>query len=234
MQERPSSKYQILRRQKPWRDAYYYQKTEVLYQLTFHFCKRFLPAHGDRTVDQMIQAARSGKQNIIEGTEDGVTSTEMHVKLLNVARSSVQELREDYRDYLLSRNLIIWTSTHSRYESMQNFCKSHNMVEDYQPYFDKWNAEEMANIALTLCYMTDAMLNHILLAIEKVFVEQGGIKERMHAARTGYRKEQDHQLQELKQKNTQQEMKITQLEAEITRLKALLAHHGINDQNYNN
>jgi four helix bundle suffix protein len=171
----------------------------------------------------MIQAARSGKQNIIEGTEDGVTSTEMHVKLLNVARSSIQELREDYRDYLLSRNLIIWTPTHTRYESMQVFCKKHNAIEDYQPYFAKWNAEEMANIALTLCYMTDTMLNHHLIAIEKEFVEQGGIKERMHAARTGYRKEQDKEMQELRLKTASQE-------AEIARLKALLTQHGINYQ----
>ena len=84
--------YQILKRQRPWRDAYFYQKSEVLYQMTYQFCKRFLPAYGDRMVDQMIQAARSGKQNIIEGTEDGVTSTEMYIKLLNVARSSIQEL----------------------------------------------------------------------------------------------------------------------------------------------
>lgn len=225
----PQKEYQILKRQKPWRSAYYYQKSEVLYQLTFQFCQRFLPANGDRTVDQMKQAARSGKQNIIEGTEDGVASTEMYVKLLNVARSSIQELREDYRDYLLSRNLTIWTPAHNRYESMQTFCKTHNTVEDYQPYFDKWTAEEMANTALTLCYMTDTMLNHILIAIEKEFVEQGGIKERMHAARTGYRKEQDRQLQDLKQKNTQQEIKITQMEAEIIRLKNLLVRHGIND-----
>lgn len=214
-------KYQILKRQRPWRDAYFYQKSEVLYQLTFQFCQRFLPAHGDRTVDQMVQAARSGKQNIIEGTEDGVTSTEMHVKLLNVARSSIQELREDYRDYLLSRNLIIWTPTHSRYDSMQTFCKKHNTVEDYQPpYFAKWNAEEMANIALTLCYMTDAMLNHHLIAIEKEFVEQGGIKERMHAARTGYRQEQDRELQALRQKTILQETEITRLKTEISQLKA--------------
>lgn len=89
----PEGKYQVLRRQMPWREAYYYQKSEVLYQLTYTFCQRFLPSHGDRTVDQMVQAARNGKQNIIEGTEDGETSTEMHIKLLNVARSSLQELR---------------------------------------------------------------------------------------------------------------------------------------------
>ena len=212
--------FQVLKRQRPWRDAYYYQKTEVLYQLTYVFCQRFLTPHGDRTVDQMVQAARSGKQNIIEGTEDGETSTEMHVKLLNVARSSLQELREDYRDYLLSRMLPIWDDTHPRYQSMQDFCREHNKVEDYQPYFQKWSDEEMANIALTLCYQTDAMLNKTLLRMEKEFVEEGGIKERMHAARTGYRQEQDAELARLRQE-------VPALRKEIQRLQALLTHHGI-------
>lgn len=174
---------QVLKRQAPWRNTYFYQKSEVLYHLTYVFCKRFLPAHGDRTVDQMIQAARSGKQNIVEGIEDGVASTEMQLKLLNVARSSIQELREDYRDYLISRNLTIWTEGHNRYSKMQEFCKIHNRVEDYQPHFDKWNNEEMANTALTLCYMVDTMLNRHLISLEKEFVTQGGIK-RTHACRT--------------------------------------------------
>ena len=207
------SKYQILKRQKPWRDAYYYQKSEVLYQLTFAFCQRFLPTHGDRTVDKMIQAARSGKQNIIEGTEDGETSTEMHIKLMNVARASLQELREDYRDYLLSRALPIWDALHPRYQSMQNFCREHNKTDDYQPFLQKWSDEEMANTALTLCYQTDSMLHKVLLRMEKEFVEQGGIKERMYAARTGYRQAQDAELIQLRQ--------------EVQRLKTLLDQHGI-------
>ncbi len=213
-------KFQILKRQKPWRDAYYYQKTEVLYQMTYVFCQRFLSAHSDRTVDQMVQAARSGKQNIIEGTEDGETSTEMHVKLMNVARASLQELREDYRDYLLSRMLPIWETLHPRYQSMQEFCKQHNKVEDYQPYFQKWNDEEMANIALTLCYQTDSMLHKVLLRMEKEFVEQGGIKERMHAARTGCRQAQDAELAQLRQE-------VPALRKEIERLKSLLEKNGI-------
>ena len=213
-------KYQILKRQKPWRDAFYYQKSEVLYHLTFAFCQRFLPQHGDRTVDQMVQAARSGKQNIIEGTEDGETSSEMHIKLLNVARSSLQELREDYRDYLLSRMLRIWESSHPRYRAMQDFCRGHNRVEDYQPFFQKWNDEEMANIALTLCYQTDTMLHKVLLRMEKEFVEQGGIKERMYAARTGYRQAEDAELASLRQE-------VPALRNEVLRLKALLDQHGI-------
>ena len=213
-------KYQVLKRQKPWREYYFYQKSEVLYHLTFVFCRRFLPLHGDRTVDQMVQAARSGKQNIIEGNEDGVTSTEMQVKLLNVARSSIQELREDYRDYLISRNLVIWNEGHERYNNMKTFCRQHNKVEDYQPFFQRWTDEEMANIALTLCYMTDSMLNKFLLTLENEFVEQGGIKERMHSARTGYRKQQDEEFAALKEKVKEQEI-------EIERLKNLLKENNI-------
>ena len=77
----------FLRRQANWEELYFYKKTDVLYQLTFAFTKRFLKM-GDRTIDQMVQAARSGKQNIAEGCADGVSSTEMEIKLINVARAS--------------------------------------------------------------------------------------------------------------------------------------------------
>ena len=174
-------------------------------------------------MDQMVQAARSGKQNIIEGTEDGETSTEMQVKLMNVARASLQELREDYRDYLMSHRLKIWDSSHQRYHSMQDFCRQHNRVEDYQPFFQKWSNEEMANIALTLCYQTDAMMHKVLLRMEQEFVEQGGIKERMHAARTGYRQAQDEELARLRRE-------VPALRAEVARLKKLLEENGIEDK----
>ena len=85
----------IFRQVSKWQDLWFYQKAVVLYQMTFVFCERFLPKHGDRTVDQMVQAARSGKQNIVEGSEDGKTSTAMEINLLNVARSSIGELRQD-------------------------------------------------------------------------------------------------------------------------------------------
>ena len=98
----------VLLNEVQYQDLYFYQKSEVLYALTYHFAKRFLPSRGDRTVDQMVQAARSGKQNIIEGLADGMTSTEMQLKLLNVARSSLKELRADYEDYLRTRHLTLW------------------------------------------------------------------------------------------------------------------------------
>lgn len=91
-----------------WRNLHLYQKSNALYQLTVVFCKKFLPQYGNRTVDQMVQAARSGKQNIVEGCEDGKTSTEMELKLINVARASIGELREDYEDYLKSHSLSLW------------------------------------------------------------------------------------------------------------------------------
>lgn len=80
----------VLNKQTNWKNLWFYQKTVVLYQMTYSFTKRFLPKYGDRTVDQMIQAARSGKQNIVEGPADGVTSMELELKLLNVARASIR------------------------------------------------------------------------------------------------------------------------------------------------
>ena len=103
---------------------------------------------------------------------------------------------------------------------MRDFCKGHNRLEDYQPYFEKWGAEEMANTAITLCHQTDTMLNRHLRTLEKEFVEQGGIKERMHAARTGYRQQQDAKLAALRHT-------VPQLQAEIARLKRILEDNGI-------
>lgn len=99
---------QVLRQVVKWQDLHFYRKSDVLYQLTCIFCQRFLPLCGDRTVDQMVQAARSCKQNIVEGSEDGATSTEMELKLLNVARASNAELREDYLDFIKRHHLVQW------------------------------------------------------------------------------------------------------------------------------
>ena len=112
----------ILKNQTKWEDLYYYRKTVVLYQMTIVFCRRFLPKHGDRTVDQMVQAARSGKQNIVEGLADGVTSTEMELKLLNVARASIKELKEDYLDYLTAHGLVRWKVGHPRFGALLAFA----------------------------------------------------------------------------------------------------------------
>ena len=210
----------IFRRVPKWQDLWFYQKSEVLYQMTFVFCERFLPKFGDRTVDQMLQAARSGKQNIVEGSEDGKTSTEMELKLLNVARSSIGELRQDYEDFLKSRNLHIWTRDDTRFQPMQEFTKSHNQLANYEPYFQKWTAEEMANVGLTLCYQVDTMMNKYLKKLEDIFVKEGGVKERMHKARTEYRMQQDKRLEELERRLPLLEQQLSATQAEAAQWKA--------------
>ena len=214
----------VLQNEVPVRNLYFYQKTEVAYVLTFHFVKRFLPAKGDRTVDQMLQAARSGKQNIIEGLADGITSTEMQLKLLNIARSSLKELRADYEDYLQTRHLTVWNTQHPRYDEMLQFCRNHNLVADYEPFFSKWNDEELCNIALTLLHMTDRMMKTYLTALDKQFVMQGGIKERMYAARTGYRKGQEEELKRLREENKHLRQQVPILEQQIEQLLSKKRH----------
>lgn len=205
-----------------WRALRFFQKSEALYQLTFVFCERFLPQHGDRTVDQMVQAARSGKQNIIEGFEDGKTSVEMEMKLLNVARSSIHELREDFKDYLLSHHFPLWDIQHPRYRRMHDFTKRCNRLRDYEPFFQMWNDEEMANTGYTMCCQIDVMMNGYLKALEDRFRKEGGMKERMYRARTGYRAQQDQLLKQMETTIKQQEEKIRQLEAELERLKKMI------------
>jgi len=206
------------------KDLFFYQKSEVLYALTFVFVKRFLPANGDRTTDQMIQAARSGKQNIVEGLSDGVTSTELQMKLLNVARSSFKELKADYDDYILTRHLTQCESSHSRYDYMLNFCRMHNKVEDYEPFFQKWNAEELCNVALTLLHMVDRMMKTFMEGLEQQFITEGGIKERMYAARTGYRQEVDNELQRLRDENKGLRQQVPVLQQQIQQLQAEKRH----------
>lgn len=205
----------ILRDQTNWEKLFFYQKTVVLYQMTYVFCKRFLPRHGDRTVDQMIQAARSGKQNIVEGCADGVTSTEMELKLLNVARASLKELKEDYLDYIRSRSLALWDKSHPRYDGLLKFCRQRNKLEEYEPFFEKWTDEELANCANTLCHMVDKMIATHLKNKETDFTENGGIRERMTAARLGRRKTQNEEIAALRAENASLRREIAALKARL-------------------
>ena len=223
MQQKPANTIaSVLRQQTNWKELWFFPNTVVLYQLTFVFTRRFLPLYGDRTVDQMVQAARSGKQNIVEGSADGVTSMEMELKLLNVARSSMQELQEDYEDYLLSHQLTKWTQGHPRFESMLTYCREHNNLADYEPFFERWTDEEAANIAVTLCRMVDKMMLTYQKKKEEEFVTQGCIRERMTAARLGYRTNQQetieqlqHELELLKKENQKLKDTINSLKNKI-------------------
>ena len=209
----------VLQNEVPVRNLYFYQKTEVAYVLTFHFVKRFLPAKGDRTVDQMLQAARSGKQNIIEGLADGITSTEMQLKLLNIARSSLKELRADYEDYLRTRALPQWTRSHPRFNTMRSWARSESFIRQYAEYARRMSDEELANLGITLCHQTIYMLGQLLKTQQERFVTQGGIKERMHSVRSSYRQEQEAIITALKQENASLRQHIKQLEEYIKEVK---------------
>ena len=213
-----NTKGKVLKKAVVWKELYFYRKSDTLYQLTVEFCKRFLPPYGDRTVDQMVQAARSGKQNIVEGSEDGQTSSEMEIKLLNVARGSLQELRADYQDYLNTHRLTVWHRESERQQRLRDFCHSHNDYCDYEPLLAKMNDEEMANMALTLCHQTDKMMCAYIEKLEERFVREGGIKERMYAARTGYRAEQDAHMRALEAENQRLKAENAQLKRKLEEL----------------
>ena len=213
---------QVLRKKVNWRTLHFYQKADTLYQLIVVFCKRFLPPYGDRTVDQMIQAARSGKQNIVEGCEDGMTSTEMEIKLINVARSSLQELHEDYEDYLHTRHLPLWNVMHPRYDRMLAFCREHNSYEHYEAYVTSLFDEDLANLSITLCRFTDKMITTYLQYLEKRFIEEGGIKERMHAARSGFRQQEEQRIHHLQSQIAQLQQALLEKDEEIQRLREIL------------
>ena len=202
----------VMRKQTNWHNLWFYQKAVVLYQLTYVFTRRFFPAYGDRTVDQMVQAARSGKQNIVEGSADGGTSMELELKLLNVARSSIQELLEDFEDYLLTHRLTKWLVGHPRYDGMLKYCREHNYLSDYQPFFEKWTDEEAANIGITLCHMVDKMMMKYQQKKSDEFVTDGGIRERMTAARLGYRTSQRETIEQLS-------LEVERLQRENNQLK---------------
>ena len=209
----------VLRKATVWQKLNFYKRSEILYQLTVAFCRRFLPKFGDRTVDQMVQAARSTKQNIVEGYSDGQISFEMELKLLGVARGSNQELLADYRDYLVANGGVEWKGVNTRFDALHKFCREHTEISAYQPYFAKWSGEEMANCAICLSHMIDKALTTIIAKKDEEFVTQGGIRERMTAARLGYRTDQRERIAILERENAT-------LRAEVARLKAKLAGRG--------
>ncbi len=167
-----------------------YRKSEVIYQGTVVFCRRFLSAHGDRTVDQMTQAARSCKQNIAEGSAASGTSKETEIKLTNVARATLDELIEDYLDWLKSHGSAEWPSDDERRIAARDYSKAHSDWPDWQKFFETRPAETVANLMLTICHQTRYMLDKMIAAQEEDFKRHGGVRERMHAARTAARGEE--------------------------------------------
>lgn len=165
-----------------------YKKSMCVYDVTFYFAHKFL-RKGDRTIDQMIQAARSGKQNIVEGCSASTTSAEMEIKLLNVAKASLQELLEDYKDYLRVRGLQLWNESSEKHEQARRVCAIHNESEYYQNAIKERSDETIANIAIILIRQTDYLLKRYFDRIKQDFLENGGIKEEMTRGRLKWRNE---------------------------------------------
>lgn len=211
----------VLRKAVVYTSLRFYQRSDVLYQLTQLFCGRYLPKYGDRTVDQMVQAARSTKQNIAEGSSDGQTSTETELKLLGIARGSNQELLEDYQDYLKRKGRAEWfVEKNPRFERLHAFCQHHSQYEDYRPLIAKMDDEELANMAICLCHQVDAAMTKYIEKKDREFTTEGGIRERMTAARLEQRSTQKEIIE-------QQAREIEALRKEVARLSALLQQAGI-------
>lgn len=159
-----------------------YQKGVAIYDLTKLFLKNHIPPR-DRTYDQMLQAARSGKANIVEGRSDAAVSMEMEIKLYGVAVGSLEELLNDYEDYLRTNNLPIWTKEHPRYEKMRLFCADNNDSKAFINLYSKMNVEEFCNLMLTLIHQNLCMLRKLTELVKEDFLKKGGIKEQMSRAR---------------------------------------------------
>jgi len=160
-----------------------FQKARIVYDGTIKFCERFLEKR-DRTCDQMIQAARSGKQNIIEGTKASGTSKETEIKLINVARASQEELLEDYRDFLRVRGVPLWAKDSKEALFVRKLgAKKDVSYESYRTYIETRPPEVVANILICLIHQTNYLLDQQLRHLEAAFVKEGGLRERMTRAR---------------------------------------------------
>lgn len=164
-----------------------YKLSLIIQDITDWFTKKFLASYGDRTVDQMRQAARSGKQNIVEGSCAAATSRETEIKLTNVAKASLKELLEDYRDYLRHHNLNLWSKDDPRVLQVRTFARSHSDPSEFISRLETRSAETVCNITITLLHQLDYMLYCVIERSKKRFLEYGGIKEEMYRARVNHR-----------------------------------------------
>ncbi len=165
-----------------------YKKSAIVYSATVKFCERFISIK-DRTYDQMIQAARSGKQNIIEGSKASGTSKETEIRLTNVARASLEELLEDYKDYIKNRKEVIWdkNSREALYVRKLAYSKDESYENTYEQFIETRSGVVCANIILCLIHQCNYLLDQQIRRLEEDFVKNGGLRERMYQARKNYR-----------------------------------------------
>src|ERR1017187_6952294 len=164
-----------------------FQNARIVFDGTVWFCGRYLEKR-DRTYNQMVQAARSGKQNILEGSQASGTSKETEIKLTNVARASLEELLEDYRDFLRVRGLRLWEKDSKEALFVRKLGSRKDVsYETYRNYFDTRPPEVSANILICLIHQTNYLLDQHLRQLETAFLQEGGLRERMTRARLAER-----------------------------------------------
>ncbi len=159
-----------------------YKKADVIYQITFFFCEHFLNK-GDRTIDQMVQAARSGKQNIVEGVSASPTSNKTELKLLNVSKASFKELLEDFEDYLKTRGHKQWQKGEIEFETMRKIGSTHNDADYYMKLIAARPPQTIANIAIILLNQEDYLLYKFIQKKSEDFLNSGGFTERLYNLR---------------------------------------------------
>jgi four helix bundle suffix protein len=167
-----------------------FQKARIVYDATVRFCERFIDRRS-RTTDQMIQAARSGKQNILEGSQASGTSKEMELKLTSVARASLEELLEDYRDFLRTSGHPIWEKNSREALYVRRLGQKANVsYERFRQFVDTRPGSTVANILICLIHQTNYLLDRQIRHLEREFLKQGGLRERMTRARVNARSRQ--------------------------------------------
>ncbi|NLD38372.1 MAG: four helix bundle protein [Desulfatiglans sp.] len=171
-----------------YRDLKSYQMSEIVYDATVAFCDRFISKFS-RTHDQMVQAARSGKQNIAEGCMASGTSKKTELKLVNVARASLEELLLDYQDFLRQKGLLLWEKENPVAKKVRGLCYQENRsYKTYRTYIEVDSEEIAANTVICVIHQTNYLLDQQLRTLEKDFVNEGGFTERLHRVRTEARK----------------------------------------------
>ena len=167
-----------------------YQKSEIIYDGTYYFAHKYLDRY-DRTIDQMVQSARSCKQNIVEASMASGTSKETEIKLTNVARASLEELKKDYEDYIRTRHLKFWDKQHPYYAELTKKHRTPDAnYETYRKGIESPDPEVSVNVLLSVVNVTSYLLAQQIKTLEKEFLEQGGLRERMSQARIEVRKKQ--------------------------------------------
>ena len=165
-----------------------FQQAELVYDATVKFCDRFIDKRS-RTHDQMVQAARSGRQNIAEGSQASGTSKKFELKLVGVARASLEELLLDYEDFLRQRGLALWRKHDSTARTIRRLAYEKNRTYlTYRTYIEDSSAEISANTIICLVHQANYLLDRQLQQLEAAFLQEGGFTERLYWARKNSRK----------------------------------------------